>query len=77
MCSHDLDEGLSESTNAIFREGIGDESLQSISKDITHPENCSALCTVKVNELIWKIISPHAQARERSFLKNDIEFKKA
>ena len=66
VCSHDLDESLAESINSIFREGLGDESLQSISKDITRPENCPALCTVKVNELIWKIISPQAQARDRS-----------
>ena len=67
VCSHDLDEGLAESINSIFREELGDESLQSISKDITRPENCPALCTVKVNKLIWKIISPHAQARDGSF----------
>ena len=67
VCASDLDEGLAESINAIFREGLSEESLNSILKGISRPENCPALCTVKVNELIWKIISPHAQSRDRAF----------
>lgn len=67
VCSHELDEGLAESINSIFREGLSEESLQSISKDISRPGNCPALCTVRVNDLIWKIISPQAQSRDRSF----------
>ena len=67
VCCSDLDEGLAESINAIFREGLSEESLNSILKRISRPENCPALCTVKVNELIWKIISPHAKSRDRAF----------
>ena len=67
VCSSDLDEGLAESINALFREGLSEESLNYILKGISRPENCPALCAVKVNELIWKIISPHAQSRDRAF----------
>ena len=52
--SHAMNEGLAESINSIFREGLSEDSLGTLlkAKEATRPKNCPALCTPRVNDLM-------------------------
>ena len=67
--SHAMNEGLAESINSIFREGLSEDSLGTLlkAKEATRPNNCPALCTPRVDDLMWRILSPPAQSRDKLF----------
>lgn len=62
-----IDETLAENVNDLFRNGMNEDQFVELTKDETNPrpENCEGLATVKTNQLIWDIISPHAQSVDR------------
>lgn len=56
-----VDSDLAGLINNVFREGLSDEKLQSVSKSASRPENCTSLTKTRVNGLIWNQLSPYMQ----------------
>ena len=69
--SHSMNEGLAELINSIFREGLSEDSLGTLLKlkrqQGQNKKKCPALCTPRVNDLMWRILSPPAQSRDKLF----------
>ena len=62
-----IDETLAKHVTDLFRNGMNEDQFCELTKDESNPrpENCEELATVKVNQLVWDIISPPAQYVER------------
>lgn len=58
---NEVNEDLAQFINATFRDGISDERLSELIKDIHRPSNCEALVKTKVNQSIWRLLKSHTQ----------------
>jgi hypothetical protein len=67
LTSSSISKSLAETINKVFREGLNDERYQSMMKEIARPQNCEALCKIKVNPLIWNIISAQTRTVDIQF----------
>lgn len=57
----EVDENLAEIINHAFRNGLSDEKLSELLKDIYRPVNCSALVKTRVNQGIWRLLKATTQ----------------
>ena len=65
-----VDDELASMVNNLFREGIPEEQLSSMVKNIHRPENCEALTKTRVNQLIWHLLKDTTKSEE-----NRIQYK--
>ena len=66
-CDKDVDSVLGDNVNNLFRKGMEEEQYDSMVKDEVNPRplNCEGLVTVKLNQLVWDIVSPAARSRDK------------
>lgn len=50
--------------NNSFRNGLSDENLEDMLKNIKRPENCDSLVKTRVNQGIWRLLKSHTQAED-------------
>ena len=81
VCDTAVDSSLAENINDVFMNGMDEEHYNTMIKDenISRPENCEALVTVKCNKMIWdlcptstKFIDKKLQNSETSLIKGSI-----
>lgn len=67
ICSKDIDAVLAANVNELFRQGMEEEQYSTIVKDevTPRPGNCDSLVTVKLNQLVWDIVSPVARSKDK------------
>ena len=53
---------LAHFVNSSFRNGLPDDKLNDILKDIHRPENCESLVKTRVNQGIWRLLKMNSQA---------------
>ena len=64
-----VNEDLAEIVNGLIQKGLSDEKLQDKLNKYPSPENCAALCKVKVNQLIWDNLQPNTRSQDLRFQK--------
>lgn len=67
VCDKDIDPVLAANMNELFRKGMEEEQYENMVKDDVYPRpsNCEGLVTVKLNQLVWDIVSPAARSRDK------------
>ena len=55
---------LASLVNNSFRNGLSDDNLDEICKNIKRPDNCDSLVKTRVNQGIWRLLKPHTQAED-------------
>ncbi|XP_076079228.1 uncharacterized protein LOC143049500 [Mytilus galloprovincialis] len=62
-----IDEVLANNVNELFRNGMNEEQYSVLTKDENNarPENCEGLSVVRINQLMWNVISPGAQSADK------------
>ena len=68
LCDTDIELVLADNINELFLKSMDEDQYTEIIRDETHPrpENCEGLVTVKLNQLIWDIVSPTARSRDKN-----------
>ena len=66
-CDHEINDNLAAFINSSFRNGIPEETLTEMLKDIHRPQNCEALVKTKVNPCIWRLLKPQTQIEDVKF----------
>ena len=64
-CDIPVDDELANLVTDWFREGIEEERYTELLKTINRPENCSALVTVKTNQMVWDFLSPVTKSSDK------------
>ena len=69
VTGEDIEPCLAHNLNELFKEGMEEEQYQFMVKDdnIPRPGNCEALSTVKVNRVVWDIISTNSKFIDKRF----------
>ena len=62
-----VNENLAGIVNELVQKGLSDEKLQDKLNKYPSPENCEALCKVKVNQLIWDNLQPNTRSQDLRF----------
>ncbi|CAG2254935.1 unnamed protein product [Mytilus edulis] len=67
LCDVKIDEVLANNVNELFRNGMNEEQYSELTKDENNarPENCEGLSIVRINQLMWNVISPGAQSADK------------
>ena len=67
LCDKDIEPVLADNINELFLKGMDEDQYTEIIRDETlpRPANCEGLVTVKLNQLIWDIVSPTARSRDK------------
>ena len=67
ICDVKIDEVLANNVNELFRNGMNEEQYSELTKDENNarPENCEGLSIVRINQLMWNVISPGAQSADK------------
>ena len=65
-----VDVELAEIVNGLFANGLPDNKLSELLKNVERPENCNTLTKTRVNQLIWDLLSDYTRGEE-----NRIQFK--
>ncbi|CAG2196222.1 unnamed protein product [Mytilus edulis] len=67
LCDVKIDEVLANNVNELFRNGMNEEQYSDLTKDENNarPENCEGLSIVRINQLMWNVISPGAQSADK------------
>ncbi|XP_060587407.1 uncharacterized protein LOC132742916 [Ruditapes philippinarum] len=67
VCGSDIDPFLADNVNHLFRQGMEEDQYFAMIKDEENPRpgNCDSLVTVKLNQLVWDIVSPTARSRDK------------
>ncbi|CAG2199807.1 unnamed protein product [Mytilus edulis] len=67
ICDVKIDEVLANNVNELFRNGMNEEQYSDLTKDENNarPENCEGLSIVRINQLMWNVISPGAQSADK------------
>ena len=62
-----VDADLAANINELFKIGMEEEQYTNMVKDETtpHSSNCESLVTVKLNGLVWNIVSPSARSWDK------------
>ncbi|KAK6174220.1 hypothetical protein SNE40_017539 [Patella caerulea] len=63
----EVDCGLADMVNLVFREGLTDEKLADLTKSINRPANCTALQKTRVNQLVWNLLSNETKTDDSKF----------
>lgn len=66
-CDNELNENLAGFINSSFRNGIAEEALTEMLKDIHRPVNCESLVKTKVNGSIWRLLKPQTRTEDVHF----------
>ncbi|XP_060585227.1 uncharacterized protein LOC132741147 [Ruditapes philippinarum] len=66
-CDTEINDDLATFVNNSFRNGIADDSLSNIVKEIHRPVNCESLVKTKVNGCIWRLLKPQSQSDDVKF----------
>ena len=61
ITSDPVDESLAEIVNEAFREGMSNDTLEAMVKEIHRPSNCESLKETKVNAAVWSVLRQHTQ----------------
>lgn len=64
-CDKPIDDELANLVTDWFREGIEEERYNELLKTTNRPENCSALVTVKTNQMVWDFLSPTTKSSDK------------
>ncbi|XP_060596689.1 uncharacterized protein LOC132750691 [Ruditapes philippinarum] len=67
VCDSELDPVLASNINELFTNGMEEEQYSQMTRDDVNarPSNCENLVTVKLNQLVWDIVSPTARSRDK------------
>ena len=57
----EVNDDLAEFVNSSFRNGVSEDRVSEISKEIYRPQNCDSLCKTRVNPGIWRLLKPQTQ----------------
>ena len=60
----DVHPDLANLVNNSFRNGLSDDNLDEISKQILRPENCDSLVKTRVNQGIWRLLKSFTQSED-------------
>lgn len=60
----DVHPDLANLVNNSFRNGLSDENLEEVCKDIHRPQNCDSLVKTRVNQGIWRLLKSYTQAED-------------
>ena len=60
----DVHPDLASLVNNSFRNGLSEENLDELCKQIHRPENCDALVKTRVNQGIWRLLKSFTQAED-------------
>lgn len=60
----DVHPDLASLVNSSFRNGLSEENLEEISKNIHRPGNCDSLVKTRVNQGIWRLLQSHTQSED-------------
>ena len=60
----DVHPDLANLVNNSFRNGLSDDNLDEISKQILRPENCDSLVKTHVNQGIWRLVKSFTQSED-------------
>lgn len=63
-CDVDVHPDLAKLVNSSFRNGLSDEQLDEIVKEVHRPQNCDSLVKTRVNQGIWRLLKPYTQAED-------------
>ena len=66
-CDSEINESLANFINTSFRNGVSDDTLNDMLKDIHRPVNCEVLVKTKVNTCIWRLLNPQTQSEDVKF----------
>lgn len=58
----DVNKDLANFVNNSFRNGLPDDKLSEMLKEIHRPANCETLVKTRVNQGIWRLLKAHVQA---------------
>ena len=61
---NEIKDDLASFVNNAFRNGVSDEKLAELVKDIHRPSNCDALVKTRVNQGLWRLLKPHTQTED-------------
>ncbi|WAR19957.1 YG31B-like protein [Mya arenaria] len=60
----DVHSDLANLVNSSFRNGLSEENLEEILKQIHRPQNCDSLVKKRVNQSIWQLLKSFTQAED-------------
>ena len=60
----DIHPDLANIVNNSFRNGLSDENLEEIVKQVHRPQNCDSLVKRRVNQGIWRLLKSFTQAED-------------
>ncbi|XP_053394692.1 uncharacterized protein LOC123558813 [Mercenaria mercenaria] len=65
--SSDVDSVLADNVFELFRKGMSEEHFDKMTKDESsaRPSNCEALSEVRLNKLIWDVVSSRARTNDK------------
>lgn len=74
-----IDDTLAQNVTDLFRKGMNEEQFDSLIKDENspRPENCEGLQTVRMNRIIWDIMSSTARTVDSKMQKTETAIVKA
>ncbi|XP_053398287.1 uncharacterized protein LOC123560776 [Mercenaria mercenaria] len=59
-----VNEDLADFVNRSFRNGVPEETIQEILKEVHRPQNCEALTKTRVNPGMWRLLKAHTQTED-------------
>lgn len=60
----EINDNLALFVNSSFRNGVSDERVSEMMKDIHRPQNCESLIKTRVNAGMWRLLKPQTQTED-------------
>ena len=62
-----VDSELADIVNGLFSEGVQEDKFKKLVQEIKRPDNCASVTPVKINELVWGLLTAQVKTRENKF----------